>query len=379
MAKGRLGCLGRWAAGGKKGRNASSSIANEPYGSLFKVIILRLKYIQKVKDRYGKYRLYFRRAGHQAIRLPDQNDTKFFQAYQEALQATETIKRPPAPKTLAYLIDLWICSARFKALGENTQVNYRRLLLAMQKASYADDYVEHFQVTHLRRFVAEFSDRPAAANHRIKLFRMLFDHAVDEGWRPDNPAVTLKRYKEKADGAESWSDEQIRQYEAYWKSGSVQRRALALLLYTGQRRSDVVRMGHAQVRGDIIEVTQQKTGTSLMIPIHPNLMTELVKGPSEGTFLQRQNGEAFTANGFYMRFKAWRDEAGLPDGLSPHGLRKAAARRLAEAGCTTHQIASITGHASLSEVQRYTRAVDQEKLAREAIQRITGSRSNKLN
>ena len=50
-----------------------------------------------------------------------------------------------------------------------------------------------------------------------------------------------------------------------------------------------------------------------------------------------------------------------------HGLRKAAARRLAEAGCTMHEIAAITGHASLSEVQRYTRAADQARLARAAM------------
>jgi site-specific recombinase XerD len=39
-------------------------------------------------------------------------------------------------------------------------------------------------------------------------------------------------------------------------------------------------------------------------------------------------------------------------------LRKATARRLAEIGCTAHQIAAVTGHASLSEVQRYTKAAD---------------------
>ncbi|MFT9048405.1 site-specific integrase, partial [Gluconobacter cerinus] len=245
---------------------------------------------------------------------------------------TLQVERPPTPKTLAYLIDLRIKSARFMSLGKNTQRNYRRLLMSMQKAPYADDYVEHFQTIHLRRFVAEFADRPAAANHRIKLFRTLFDYAVDDGWRADNPATPLKRYKEKADGAETWSDDQIRQYEDYWPSGSVQRRALALLLYAGQRRSDVVRMERKHLRGDIIEVTQQKTGTSLKIPVHPHLMTELLQAPETGNFLQRRNGLSFTANGFYMRFKSWRDAVGLPDGLSPHGLRKAAGRRLAEAG-----------------------------------------------
>jgi len=55
---------------------------------------------------------------------------------------------------------------------------------------------------------------------------------------------------------------------------------------------------------------------------------------------------------------------------SAHGLRKAAARRLAEAGCTEHEIAAITGHASLREVQRYTKAADQKRLAAAAMQKV---------
>jgi len=57
-------------------------------------------------------------------------------------------------------------------------------------------------------------------------------------------------------------------------------------------------------------------------------------------------------------------------GLQRHGLRKAAARRLAEAGFTEHDIASITGHASLREIVRYTKAVDQKKLAASAMQKV---------
>jgi integrase len=57
-------------------------------------------------------------------------------------------------------------------------------------------------------------------------------------------------------------------------------------------------------------------------------------------------------------------------GCSAHGLRKAAARRLAEAGCSTHEIAAITGHASLKEVARYTEAADRKRLAKSAMAKI---------
>ena len=61
--------------------------------------------------------------------------------------------------------------------------------------------------------------------------------------------------------------------------------------------------------------------------------------------------------------------AGLPPECVPHGLRKAAARRLAEAGCSSKEIAAITGHKTLAEVERYTREADQERLSKSAIQK----------
>jgi len=70
--------------------------------------------------------------------------------------------------------------------------------------------------------------------------------------------------------------------------------------------------------------------------------------------------------------------AGLPPRCVPHGLRKAAARRLAEAGCSASEIMAITGHKTLAEVERYTRAAEQERLARRAIKRQAENKSGKL-
>jgi integrase len=62
--------------------------------------------------------------------------------------------------------------------------------------------------------------------------------------------------------------------------------------------------------------------------------------------------------------------AGLPLGISAHGLRKAMCRRLAEAGCSANQIAAISGHATLREVGRYTKAADQRRMAKAAMSAI---------
>jgi uncharacterized Zn-binding protein involved in type VI secretion len=53
-----------------------------------------------------------------------------------------------------------------------------------------------------------------------------------------------------------------------------------------------------------------------------------------------------------------------------HGIRKAAAARLAEAGCTANESASITGNKTLKEVSRYTAGAEQRKLAESAMARL---------
>jgi len=133
------------------------------------------------------------------------------------------------------------------------------------------------------------------------------------------------------------------------------------------RRSDVIGMGRQHVCNGAIAVRQQKTGTMLSIPVHPKLHEALAAVPEKQlTFLVTDKGKPFTFAGFGNWFRDRCIEAELPKECSAHGLRKAACRRLAEAGCTAHQIAAISGHLSLREVERYTKAADQAELARQA-------------
>ena len=149
---------------------------------------------------------------------------------------------------------------------------------------------------------------------------------------------------------------------------------MALLLYTAQRRSDVIQMGPQHIRNRMIYVRPQKTkrhGTELVIPMHPEL-ARIIAATKCGNlaFLTTEAGAAYTnGTGLGNRFRQWCDEAGLPQ-CSAHGLRKAACRRLAEAGCTAHEIMAISGHKTLAEAQRYTAAADQARLAHQAVGKI---------
>ena len=182
-----------------------------------------------------------------------------------------------------------------------------------------------------------------------------------------DPTAGVKPPPQRTDGIHTWSEDEIEQYRRHHPLGSSARLALELLLGTAQRRSDIVRMGRQHLKNGAIRVVQQKTGWKGDIPIPHELAPVLEALPANNlTFLVTEAGAPFTAAGFGGKFHDWCIAAGLPPECSAHGLRKAACRRLAEAGCTVHEIAAISGHVSLAEVQRYTKAADQARLARQA-------------
>ena len=228
--------------------------------------------------------------------------------------------------------------------------------------------LKDLQRVHIQNIIGAKAGTPEAANNLLKVLRVVLDHAVEVGMIASNPALGVKRYRSRSEGHHAWTEEEIARFQTRHPINTRAGLALALLLYTGQRRSDVVRMGWQNVKADRIVVRQQKTGRPLAIPMHPELVRALAAAPKTNmTFLTTEHGASFSAAGFGNWFRRVCDAAGL-SGCSAHGLRHAAGRRLAEAGCTEHKIAATLGM-SLRMVARYTAAVSQEHLAGRALSR----------
>jgi len=146
----------------------------------------------------------------------------------------------------------------------------------------------------------------------------------------------------------------------------------------GQRRSDVVRMAWTDIAGDANKVVQLKTGARLTIRLHLELQEILRHWPrSHIAILTTKFGKPFSVAGFGNMMADAIKAAGLPERCVPHGLRKAAARRLAEVGCSEKQITAVTGHTTLKEVARYTRAANQERLAADAVDMLAEQKTLK--
>ena len=211
------------------------------------------------------------------------------------------------------------------------------------------------------------------ANMLVKVVRLLLSYAVDNDYRADNPAQRIKLFK--LGEHRAWTDDECAAFEAKWPSGSMQRRAYMLARFTGQRCGDVARMTRAHRKDSAIRVMQQKTtdgntNDEMWIPLHRDLAHELAIESAHLSLLTTPNGAAFDADTLGRWFADAIDQAGLPDDCVLHGLRKTAARMLAEVGCSTHEIASITGHRALKQIENYTKAANQRTLATAAILKL---------
>jgi integrase len=203
----------------------------------------------------------------------------------------------------------------------------------------------------------------------LKALRSIFKYAVDADHCEVNPARDVPYLRGSVDGFHSWTIGEVERFETTHPVGSKQRLAMGLLLYTGQRISDAMRLGPANLQDGWLVFTQHKNRNRkpirMEIPVRPELL-ELIEATPTGseTFLTNSLGKPYTAH----RCGDWFAEACIAAGVPgrSHGLRKAAAARLAELGATEKEIMSITGHTTSQEIKRYTDAADKRILAEKA-------------
>ena len=320
-------------------------------------------------DRHGRTRWRYRRGGVSMSLGTVYGSPDFCARYAEAVKR-EATKAPPLDKidkgTVAALIRAWRKSPRYARLDGRWKMQVDAVLARIEKRD-GHRLVADLRAEHLETRLAEMVETPAAANRWLKTWRRLLDHAQRIGWIAGNPAKLVEMYPAKTAGYHTWTDDEIAQYEAHHPVGSTARLAFALMLYTGAAKVDAVRLGPAHVRDGRVRFRRSKTSAEIDIPLHPAL-APLLPG-DRLTFLETAEGKGRTANGLGNAMRGWCDAAGLP-GCTSHGLRKACARRLAEAGATASEIASVTGHAGLEEVERYTRAASRSKLADSAMGKV---------
>jgi integrase len=211
--------------------------------------------------------------------------------------------------------------------------------------------------------------KPGAANNRKKYLSAMFGWAVRQRIMKANPARDAERASYATEGFHTWTVEEVRQFEARHPVGTKARLALALLLFTGARRGDMVTFGRQHVKDGVLRYVPRKTRHKRMTQSEKPILSELaavIEASPTGdlTFLVTGAGKPFTANGFGNWFRERCNEAGLPK-CSAHGLRKAGATLAAEGGATDRQLMAMFDWSSASQATVYTAAADRKRLAQE--------------
>jgi integrase len=334
-------------------------------------------------DRHGNIRIYYRVRGRPKVRLRGTPWTPEFMAeYDEA-------KAVAAPKTARSGIGVgtwrWLCikyfaeCADYKRLDQRTRHVRRLVLEATYDEPIAPGSSKFFRDMPLSKMNADavevLRDRkldfPEAANARVKAIRQVYKFGVRKKFTPLNPARDVPYFQTGSTGYHTWTVDEVRRFEERHPIGTKARLALALLVFTGQRRSDIVRFGKQHVKGGKLNFTQHKgrnrKPTKLVLPILPALQSIIDASPcGDLTYLINDLGRAFTDAGFGNKFRDWCDQAGLHH-CTAHGLRKAGATIAANNGATSRQLMAIFGWETLKEAERYTRAADQLRLAEAAM------------
>jgi integrase len=198
---------------------------------------------------------------------------------------------------------------------------------------------------------------PAAASNWRKALRGLIDHCLSLDMLAVDPLAGVKLVPIRSDGHHPWEQEECGKFESHHPIGTRERLAYELLLQVGQSRCDVVRMGKQHVRNGTLSLKRQKTGVPFDVPVMPEQQQAIdaMLANDHLNFLMTAQGKPFSAAGFGNWFREVCDAI--------HGLRKAAATRLADRGATTTELKAWFGWRTDSEAERYTRSADRKNAA----------------
>jgi len=337
--------------------------------------------VNAYQDRHDKQRIYYREPGKPQVALPGPlYSEEFWVAYHKA-KANEPLPvgKAPLAGSIGAAIMGYYGSAEFAQLAPSSKQVYRRILDKFA-AEHGHAPIAEVQTKHVNVFIDKKAETPGAANVFRTRISGVFEYAKSVGMITVNPAKEAKRVKYKSAGYRTWTEADITAFRAKWKETAPERIAMEILLHTGLRRSDAVRLGWNHLVQDTFCITTRKSQdlVELNIPIHRDLAFMLDLPRENETFISTVRGKARSEKAFTNWLREAAHKAGLPSNSSPHGLRKAACRRLAESGCTALEIMSITGHTDITEIERYTKAAERKLLSRTAMAKNENSFNTEL-
>lgn len=330
------------------------------------------QYVYRETSRHGTAAFYFRRGKGPRIRLPDYGTPGFEDAYQVARSDTAPAfeRKGAATGTLAWLIERYRVSGAYLDLSAATRRQRDNIFKGIvAKAGHVP--ARAVTAGNVRKGLADRRATPAQARHYLDALRGLFRWAIAEDHATIDPTSGVEPPKRaETDGHLPWTAEDVTAYEKRWPAGTHERVWMHVLLYTGFRRGDAVRIGRQHVRDGIATIKTEKTGTEVTIRLPADLLETVEHGPiGDLAFIVGKKGEPLTKESFGNLFRVACSAAGLVD-KSAHGLRKTAATRFAEAGASEAELDALFGWTGRKMSAVYTKRAERKRLALAAADRI---------
>jgi integrase len=287
---------------------------------------------------------------------------QFVAAYEAALVGAKAPRSKAQEGSISWLVEQYLGGIKYKNLALSRKKTLRAQFDWLRRQA-GDLPFARLEVRHVEALMGRKAG-PAAANAVKKNLSLLFNYAIAKlNHKGANPARAAERFKMNADGFHTWTDAEVSRFLERHGAGTKARLALLLALNTGMARQDLARVGWQHVKDGRISYRRGKTSVVADLPILPELAAELAHMPADQMLFitHSEHAKGYTTESLGNWFKDRCDEAGVPGRL--HGLRKAGATRLADAGASEWEVASYLAHADTREASTYTKKANRAKLA----------------
>jgi integrase len=334
----------------------------------------RPPHLHREITRHGKAAWYVRVGKGPRIRIRAEFGTPAFDSeYQAAVSgAARPSKNAPAITTLAWLVARYREASAWTELSVATRRQKENILRHVLETA-GDKPFACIDAATVNAGIERRAKTPSQARHFLDTMRGLFKWAKKAGLVKVDPTADADAPRRKqGPGFRAWTEDDVAAYERRWPVGTRERVWLDVLLYTGLRCGDAVRLGRQHVRDGEIQLVTEKTGTPVPLPILPELAKTLAAGPcGDLHFIVGKNGRPMSAGYFSNEFVRAARAAGVRG--SAHGVRKIAATRAANNGATVAELDAMFGWTGGRMASYYTREADRRRLAKGAISKLTNN------
>lgn len=330
-------------------------------------------YLHRYVTRHGKVTWYVRLPGCKRVRIRAEYGTPGFdEAYRCAANGEEMPTKPRAATgSLQWLWERYRETDAWKHLSRATRRQRENIMVHVLK-SIGVDPADSLTKKEIAASRDRRSGTPSQARNFLDCMRGLYGWAVEAEHVTTNPAIGVKNpAKASGEGFPVWTEEEVDQYHERWPLGTRQRVWIDVLLYTGLRRGDAVKLGWQHVRNGVATIRTEKSqrDIAVTIPILPALSATLLVGPcGDKTFIAGESGKPLTKESFGNMFREACRAAKIEK--SAHGIRKATATRAANNGATDSEMKAVFGWVSSAMPQLYTRSADRAGLAKRAMSKL---------